>query len=79
MCPPLGHKKVQFCTIINLLHPSMNIPAAALDMATNLHYLWWKVTNILPEFSTIPMYIVMHMTSLNCSGDCGEEGGAIKN
>ena len=74
MCQPLGHKKVQFCTIINLLHHSMNIPAEALDMATNSHYLWWKVTNILPEFSTIYMYIVMYVTSLNCSENVMKKG-----
>ena len=45
----------------------MNIPAEALDIATSTHYLWWKVTIILPEFSTIPMYIVMYVTCLNCS------------
>ena len=45
----------------------MNIPAEAPDMATSSHNLWWKVTNILPEFSTIPMYIVMYVTCLNCS------------
>ena len=45
----------------------MNILAEALDMATSSHYLWWNVTNILLEFSTIPMYIVMYVTCLNCS------------
>ena len=52
----------------------MNIPAEAPVMTTSSHYLWWKVTNILPEFSTIYMYIVMYVTSLNCSENVVKKG-----
>ena len=45
----------------------MNIPAEAPDMTTCSHYLWCKVTYILPELSTIPTYIVMFVSSLDCS------------
>ena len=52
----------------------MNIPAEAPYMTTSPHYLWWKVTNILPELSTIPTYIVMYVTSLNCSENVMKKG-----
>ena len=51
----------------------MNIPAEAPYMTTSPHYLWWKVTNILPELSTIPTYIVMYV-SLNSSENVMKRG-----
>ena len=56
-------RRYNIAQFLTSLHHSMNIP----EMATSSHSLWWKVTNILPEFSTIPMYIVMYVTCLNCS------------